>query len=336
MATTILCTYFDREFLPRGLALHDSLMSHVADLTLLVLCLDAETERVLRTLDLPRLRIVTLSQLEGFDPELPATRSSRGRLGYYMTCTPSLIRYALSQADAVLYLDADLYFFGSLEPALREFAGGSIYVHEHRRGRTDFDPDGGRFNVGLVGVRNDRQGVACVELWRRQCLEWCDYARVDGKFGDQKYLDEWPVRFDRLVIAQHPGVGAAPWNLGDHRYTRDEQNTVLVDGEPLVCFHFHGLQQVARGVVRTNKHWVELVDPVARRFVYRPYLRALHTQLRLLRQLGVDLASPLGRTVNDRNPLLTAPSRLPWSRATSLITGLRSGALMISWGRLAL
>jgi hypothetical protein len=337
---TILCTYFDSAFLPRGLALYDSLVRHWDDFTLLALCLDDEAGLALRKLSLPRVVPLSLSELEAIDPSLAEARSSRSRVGYYMTCTPVLLRYALTQADVAVYLDADLFFFSPPASMWAEFAKGSIYVHEHRPGFPDWDPSAGRFNVGLVAVRTDEQGRGCVELWRTRCLDWCEHDRVDGRFGDQAYLDEWPDRFDRLVISRNHGVGAGPWNIGDHVYTRNDQGCVLVDDSPLVFFHFTRLQQIAPGLVRTYAcSYTDKVDSVVRRYVYRPYLRSLQSQLPRIKAAGVSLPNAFGRVPGARDDVPVRGQREPrptWMRARSLAKGLKSGELMISWPSLAL
>src|SRR3954471_17165651 len=147
-----LCTYFDIHFAARGLALHASLMQHWPDFELTVLCLDAATEALLRRMALPRVRLVSLAELEAHDPALPAVRGTRSRLGYYLTTTPLLSRYVLDHApDAagVFYLDADLCFFSPPGPVFDELGRGSILVHEHSTAMRGHPH--GTFNVGLVG-----------------------------------------------------------------------------------------------------------------------------------------------------------------------------------------
>ena len=327
-----LCTYFDRAYLPRGLALHESLLRHWRDFELFVLCLDAETERVLTRLDLPRVRLVPLAELERFDPALAATRDARSRIGYYFTCTPCFTLYVLglTRTRRVYYVDADLYFFSPPAPLLDEHDRGSVYVHEHRPDRPGYQPQYGRFNVGLVGFQRDRQGRECLELWRSRCLESCEEGFHAGGFGDQRYLDEWPTRFDRVVVARHRGVGVAPWNLADHQVSLSADGSQpLVDGVPVIFFHFSGLEVVIPGLVRAG--WFDTLSGAARSVLYRPYVRELAGKARLLRRLGERRTPPLGgmRKASAARPSLR--------RFLSIVKhGLLSRSLLLSVGRLVL
>ncbi|MEO8603283.1 MAG: hypothetical protein ABI629_11970 [bacterium] len=324
-----LCTYFDRAYLPRGLALYDSLVQHWGEFELYVLCLDDDTERALRQLALPRLHIVPLAELEAADPALAATRPTRSPIGYYLTCTAVLVRHVLARAadaPAVFYVDADLCFFSSPAPLLAEFAAGSIYIHAHRPAHPDWGAELGRYNVGLVAFRRDEQGRACVELWRERCLAWCELVAEADRFGDQKYLEEWPGRFDRVVVATHRGVGVGPWNLGDYRFSANAHGTVTVDGQSVIFFHFSLLKLAARGIVSTHTHlYVSHLPRLARRALYRPYVRTVVRKARLAATLGVHLASPFGSVPGGG---ASAARRPAWRRGLSLVRGLRAGSLL--------
>src|SRR5436305_5354001 len=88
MAKRVYCTYFDHNYLSRGLALYHSLQRHAPGARFWVLCLSETCHRILVSLDLPGLLAVRLEDFEAADPELAATKSTRSIVEYYFTCSP--------------------------------------------------------------------------------------------------------------------------------------------------------------------------------------------------------------------------------------------------------
>ena len=84
------CTLFDVNYLPRGLVLYRSLERVCPDFRLRVFCMDAETERILDALALPKLAIVPLAELERHDPELLEVKPTRTQVEYCWTATPAV------------------------------------------------------------------------------------------------------------------------------------------------------------------------------------------------------------------------------------------------------
>lgn len=248
------CTYFDRNYLTRGLALYHSLRRHCRrPFVLWTLCFDDETFAVLSRLNLVGIRLVRRADFEADDADLAAARANRTAVEYYWTCTPSLPLYVLRQDESIeviTYLDADLFFFSDPQPIFDEFGDGSILIHGHRYApeHAHFAETSGIFNVGLLVFRRDNFGLECLWWWRERCNEWC-YARFeDSKYGDQKYLDDWPERFRGVIVLQHPGAGLAPWNISQYQIESAE-NHILVNGYSLIFFHFHALKVVSPYVV---------------------------------------------------------------------------------------
>src|SRR5207237_5145326 len=101
----------------------------------------------------------------------------------------------------------------------------------------------GIYTVGWVSFRRDADGLACLRWWRERCLEWCRDRHEDGRFADQKYLDDWPTRFEGVRVLQHKGANLAPWNLSNVT-VQIREGRIQADEEPLLFFHFHGLKQV--------------------------------------------------------------------------------------------
>jgi hypothetical protein len=199
------------------------------------------------------------------------------------------------ELDVLTYLDADLYFYKDPNGMLDDFSGHSTLIIPHGFSQQNSENKKyGIFNVGWVSFRRDREGLACLEWWRDACLEWC-YDYVDGcRFADQKYLDQFPERFDRVKILCHPGVNLAPWNL-DHHTLKLEGGRLLVDGKPLIFFHFHGLRRIDRFVWSTvHPMYKAPLEKNVRNWLYRPYVEAIK---RAERKISIADAVPLVRNV---------------------------------------
>ena len=303
------CTYFDSNYLTRGLALYRSLARHAGEFRLHVLALDETTRGLLTAMRLPRVRVIPLADLERHDPDLAAVKNSRSRIEYYFTCTPSLSLHVMehaADAEIVTYLDADLFLFADPEPVYRELDDQAILIVPHR-----FPPDlrhfeaAGIYNVGWLSFRKGTEGRTCLRWWRDRCLEWC-YDRVEpGRFADQKYLDDWPARFPGTVVLQHRGAGLAPWNVGNYTLT-ESAGRVWVDDQPLILYHFHGLRWVKPWLVQSRlSEYRVSPDPILKWRVYAPYLRRL---LRIERDLMARSGwpGPERASGGERNPLVLA------------------------------
>ncbi len=300
------CTYFDRRYLVRAMALYQSLKRHAGPFTLWALCFDDFAFQTLARLDLPDFRPVALADFERGDAALLAVKPGRSTVEYYFTCSPSWPLYLLDrhpQIDVLTYLDADLYFFAGLEPIFAEMGDASVLIVGHRfPERLRHLEIHGVYNVGLLSFRSDAAARECLRWWRDRCLEWCGVVPEDGKFADQKYLDDWPRRFPRTRVLEHKGAGLAPWN-GMRYDIRAENGRILVDDEPLIFYHFHGLKLFGFGLydpVLLGRGYGDM-PRAALRLLYAPYLRALRDAERRLQ--AVDPGITIEKTrLSDYGP----------------------------------
>jgi hypothetical protein len=280
MANRVYCTYFDHNYLSRGVALYRSLQRHAPGSRLWVLCLSLDSYRTLVALDLPNLIPQQLTDFEAADPEVAATRQHRSTIEYYFTCTPAWVLFVLEhEADAewVTYLDGDLFFFESPGIIYDELKSASAAIIPHRyTSRLQKLRKFGTYNVGWVGARNDLDGIAVIKWWRARCIEWC-HDRVDGdRFADQGYLDSFSALSARVKIIENVGANLAPWNIGNYRI--DFRNgRILIDAiHPLIFFHFQGLRRGLRWFI-FNSHRVYRApfSRDVRNHIYRPYIDEL-------------------------------------------------------------
>ncbi len=294
------CTYFDKVYLARALALHASLKKHAGAFRLYVLCWDNDSIQGLKDAGLDNVVIIAPQQVETFDTRLVKARQGRSPVEYYFTAGPAFMDFIFTldpQIDLLTYLDADMYFFSSPEPIYAELGGASVGIIAHRfaphlEKRKRF----GLYNVGWVSFRRDKNGLDCLRWWKDRCIEWC-YDYLDGsRFADQKYLDEWTNRFKGVLVITHPGANLAPWNIANYKIELIDRQ-VMVDGQPLIFFHFQGFREIRPWLFDSNlgSSGVRL-NSFLKNSIFRPYLEDLHQHM--LNQSVVRS----GRNFGFRNP----------------------------------
>ncbi|AWJ93471.1 hypothetical protein Sp245p_26805 (plasmid) [Azospirillum baldaniorum] len=272
-------TYFDRNYLPRGLILRDSLRASGVAFRLNVLCLDPATACHFAAEASGDTIPVPLAELEAADPALAAVKSQRSTASYYFTLTGAFGRFLFDRNPAIgqlTYLDADIQFFGSPETVFEEIGDAPVAIVPHRfSDRNAAKRRYGLFNVGWITWRRHPVGFACLDDYRAQCLEWChDY--MDGdRFADQRYLDVWPSVYPGLHVIAHKGANLAPWNL-DSQPLELRDGRILADGQPLVFYHFHRLRQTGAAAFKRNlgdylANPAEVPGSAVVEAIYRPY-----------------------------------------------------------------
>ena len=279
------CTLFDSNYLTRGLAMYESLKKYSDIFHLYMFAFDDKSYNLLKKLNLEFATIISLKELE--DKELLKIKDSRSAGEYCWTCTPSTIKYCIENynLDACTYLDADLYFFSNPAALIEEMGEKSVLITEHRyTAQYEQSDTSGVYCVQFMTFKNDENGIKALNWWRESCNEWC-YARFeDGKFGDQKYLDDWTTRFDGIHVLQNLGGGVAPWNV--------QQYNLLSDNFHLIFYHFHDYKILENDKVDLGGYKLQTNDI---NILYKPYLKHLEKITEELKQ--IDL-------VNDYNGIV--------------------------------
>ena len=291
------CSYFDRNYLVRAIALIESLNRHEKNkFTFHAVCLDEITRLTLEKLALPNVVTVPIHEIEQRDFALLATKPSRTEVEYYWTCTPTIILRIMEmhpEIDTLTYLDADLCFFSSPDPIFDELEGHSVLIHEHRFSPSlaHLEAQSGRFNVGLMCFRRGDTSAKVLNWWRDRCIEWC-YKRVEnGKMGDQSYLNEWPSLFgDSIGILRNEAAGVAPWNHIQYSFGSDKSGNPLVNGQPLVFYHYHSLHFVTPDVVIPAGFVDYPISEEIIKLCFLPYLDALTRAIDSARSVVTDFA----------------------------------------------
>jgi FkbM family methyltransferase len=305
------CTYFDRNYLVKAVAILDSLARHEKNpYRIIVVCLDEITRLLLNKLAMNNVECIPLHAIEQNDLPLSEAKKGRTLVEYYWTLTPTVILRILEmhpEIPMITYLDADLFFYSSPDPIYAEMGNHSVLIHEHRYSPSLKHLEGnGKYNVGLLCFRNNESGRSVLGWWRERCNEWCFFRYEDGKMGDQMYLDDWTTRFSGVAVLQNPGAGLAPWNHDQYAYGVDATGAATVNGSRLVFYHFHALTFASRSIIIPAKHVHYPMTHEVLRLCYLPYTRSLIESIAKIDAIMPDFSFGLEdkQALNDQQTFL--------------------------------
>ncbi len=284
------CTLFNSNYLSRGLALYESLQLTCPDFHLYVFAFDDKSFAYLKGISLKNLTVISLQEFE--DEKLLNVKNSRSAAEYCWTCTPSTILYAIKNynLENCTYVDADIFFYSNPSALIDEMKGKSVLITEHRyTPQYDQTSSSGKYCVQFITAHNTPGGLDVMEWWRNACIDWCYARHENGKFGDQKYLDDWTTRFSSVHELQHLGGGIAPWNVQQYRF---EQKNGKILGKEIssskqfeaVFFHFHGLKFYNDDFVSLTDSGYEISKSVIELF-FKPYVKIL---MRIKREVQMN------------------------------------------------
>lgn len=243
--TTAYCTILSTNYLPKALALAESLRRHHAGASLTVLIIDAQTSA-----DLPDVEEVDLvgTDVLGLPlPELLEVAMIYDLVEFATAIKPLLLKHLLATHDAVFYLDPDTYVtspLAELEDELEASEGGILLTPHFLEPLPDNAPttEGhlltvGVFNLGFCGV--DRRGLAFLDWWWGHLRTECLFDFLSGLFVDQKWMDIGNTLFQARSL-RHYGYNVSVVNLHERPIgQRDGEFVIQATDEPLRLFHFH-------------------------------------------------------------------------------------------------
>jgi len=213
-------------------------------------------------------RIVCVQDLELDD----WPRTSFQYTPFELACAmkPFATEHALKNfSTKVLYFDADIEIFDSLEDIVGELDSASILLTPHltrvpvvkeveRKNLEDFGPSeiqttirqGGIYNAGFYAVANTPTTMQFLDWWKSRCRQHCYIDPPSGVFVDQGWLDLVPGLFEGVTIERRNRFNVAYWNIDDrnlrtanHLWVVDKNDVTKKDGnefEKMCFFHFSG------------------------------------------------------------------------------------------------
>ncbi|MFM8884905.1 MAG: hypothetical protein ACKOKC_00605 [Chthoniobacterales bacterium] len=261
------------------MVLYESLRRHLPEAILHVLALSDECEQFLLRADLSGMVVVPIFRILEDEPRLAKARPMRSETEFIFTLTPYIVLETLKacrSGEHAVYLDADMMFFSSPADFVKTSDAFDVSITPHNFSSHMQDQARfGIYNVGWVGFKKTTGGERCANWWAEQCLGWCHDRLENGKFADQKYLESFDKIASSVQTSNPVGLNCAPWNASGHRFHSNGQ-TVLVDGQPLILYHFAKVKRINPWCIATRTKLQGVIGAKGlNRCVYRPYAQAL-------------------------------------------------------------
>jgi hypothetical protein len=273
-------SYADSLYADRFIALYLSIKKFHPDLSWTVMDLDGHLFDILKRVGLAEeINTVSVHEICDCFPDLYQIKEVRPKWDFYLTCRSHFVLYKLQQlpsGEGLICLDADFFCMGKLDELFTEISRSDVAITPHRFPQEiAVAHKYGNFNAGFTYFRNVPNGIACALDWCEKCRQSCSATAGDNSYTDQKYLDFWPQAFNGVVAIDHPGINAAPWNIGA-RHLHIQAGIPWLDDYPILLYHFHGFHQLTpggfyHGLTTYRAYFNEMI----RNYLYQPYLDAI-------------------------------------------------------------
>lgn len=269
-------TFFSKEYAIYGLTLIDSILSLHKDSLMMAMPLDQESNEILKRKSTGSSRLRILDSVETVRKIEEYREEGRSKAEAIFTVKPLIMEIAIKNidwGDFIFYCDADLYFFKQM-PSSIGIKNRVVVLSEHLF-RTSLSSylQYGKFNAGFVGIRHNHDGLSVLEWWKNKCIESCSKEVKADSFADQKYLEQIASFESRIEVISSKAINQSLWMIDrKSRISKGPQ----IDGEEIICFHFHGLKAFTTAVAPDFLRYGKLHQ--SRKVlneIYRPYVDQL-------------------------------------------------------------
>lgn len=283
----------DANYLHKALVFYNSLSKLHSNFVLHLFCFDDVTYDAFKTLNYENITPYHTSEFES-EELLRIKASKEKRYEYYWACNPYIGRKVLNEqnTDFISLADCDLMFFQSPETIFDEFEGADVIIQPNNFSSNhveDFIPVG-YYCTSFQVFRKNSNAKKIINYWYRLCMKWCSANFEEGRFGDQKYLDDWRIRFKKVREVTNPGTNVAPWNIQKFDLLKKDGKVVINNRWPLIYYHYHSFRMNLsdyKYIITGDRENNYEIPSAAVKLIYKPYIREMRRALIELKKIKV-------------------------------------------------
>lgn len=179
---------------------------------------------------------------------------------------PTVFKNLLISYTKIIYLDPDIYVYSPLSCIFNSLNDSNIvvtphmispqYIHLHERLDVVSEVENlktGAYNLGFIALKSCEESHNFIRWWESCCLCCAVDEHESGVFVDQKWVSLITCYFDGVKVLRHSGMNVAYWNIHE-RFLSKNNNTIMVNDDQLIFFHFSGHNYVDGKSNKLSKH----------------------------------------------------------------------------------
>ncbi len=233
------------DYVPQIRVLASSLQSIHPTARLHTLFVDPVSPELRKLLE-PQMVVYELSQLRLENLLLKA--ASHTAIEFCCSLKGEFLHYLLTEnnIDRVLYFDADIMIFSSLDELWRKLTKSEVLLTPHYLDLSHtLSPqnecmylNSGTFNAGFLGVRKTPHTLHFLKWWSARSWNFGYEYPDPGPFTDQIWLNLVPGMVKGVEILEHPGMNVSLATLRGRELSQRGRH-FFAKNLPLVFFHYH-------------------------------------------------------------------------------------------------
>jgi hypothetical protein len=270
IVTRTYCTILSTNYLPKALALAESLRRHEDGAILRILFIDVPEDEGLPSPPPAGVECLSTASLGLSRRSVRELVMSYDLVEFATAVKPLLLQKLLEDAEQAVYLDPDTYLTAPMVelPGALEASAQGILLTPHFLGPPPVGADHSDGHLLLVGVNNlgfcavDRRSLPALDWWWSRLSTECLYDPLAGLFVDQKWMDIGSSHFQAASF-RHAGYNVSVANLWERPLALDEAGyRIASTGERLRLFHFHAFDSSApeKLSLRAQASYAHLVE----------------------------------------------------------------------------
>lgn len=245
-----VCTIASKNYLSSVRVLAESIRKTNPSISMYVLLVD-KVDGIFDPTNEP-FQIITLDELNNI-PNPQHFKFKYTSIELNTAAKPYFLEYLIEKKGLkkVCYFDPDIYVFQSLQGLWDLLNGYSIVLTPHitQPYEDDRKPSeleinlAGIFNLGFIGISDNETSRSFLQWWKERMYDYCFMAPAAGMHVDQNWINFAPVMRDNVFILRDPAYNIAYWNLHyrGKRLMFSGNNSLLIDEQPVIFYHFSGL-----------------------------------------------------------------------------------------------